>query len=297
VGLLTMNFGSYLEAVIPSTFQPNAYVVQNFPLLVSSGACPSLQTAVTPSVLNCPVDTTLALTGPYTCSLTTAQANNTCIIGLSVQGALSAQANTYVRVTMNKDCSTMTQTTFKAIISSVIGVSPAAILITYWQCSSIVAIFTVLGATEAQATAVLMMIYSSMQTGQLRILLAVTAVSLNPAPFPTAVTITSTYAKPYYPMIPYPILVSSSNPALFALLSLLLIPIAVAIALLVWWCYRNRVVPPPEPACIPQCCPMPMPMCCPPPAPMCCEAATLCEPLCTPSCTPFAAPAAYPPVC
>ena len=36
------------------TFAPNAYVVQNFPLLVSAGACPSL-TAVNPSVVTCPI--------------------------------------------------------------------------------------------------------------------------------------------------------------------------------------------------------------------------------------------------
>lgn len=88
----------------------------------------------------------------------------------------------------------------------------------------------------------------------------------------------------------------SSNPALFALLSLLVIQIAVAIALRVWWCYRNRVVPPPEPVCIPQCCPhpmpcpmpCPMPTCCPVPEPVCCTS-TLMDPLYTPFPTPFTA--------
>jgi hypothetical protein len=302
VGLLTMNPNSYLEVVIPTTLSPNAYAVQNFPLLVTQGVCPSL-VSVNPSIVNCPVDTTTALTGPYTCALTTTAANSMCILGLNIAGCLVAQATTNIQVVMNKDCSTMTQTTFKAIITSVIGVSPAAIMITYWQCSSIVVIFTVLGATSAQATSVLNLIYASMLGGPLRSLLAVTSVAFNPAPFPTAVTVTSTYARPYYPMIPYPIVVSSSNPALFALLSLLVIPVAVVIPLLVWWCYRNRVVPVPEPACIPQCCPQPMPCpmpcpmptCCPAPEPMC--GTTMMDPLYTPSSTPFVTPGSYGPVC
>ena len=83
-----------------------------------------------------------------------------------------------------------------------------ALLITYWQCSSIVAIFTVLGANSVQATAVLNLIFASMSAGQLRGLLAITAVLRNPAPFPLAITVTSTYARPYYHMNPHHILVS-----------------------------------------------------------------------------------------
>lgn len=87
-----------------------------------------------------------------------------------------------------------------------------AILITYWQCSSIVAIFTVLGATPAYASNALMLVYNAMLTGQLATLLGITAVSLTQLPFPTAFTVTSTYAASYYTAIPYPILVSYARP-------------------------------------------------------------------------------------
>jgi len=84
---------------------------------------------------------------------------------------------------------------------------PQAILITYWQCASIIVYFTVLGGSVSQATIALNTIYLSMLSGALQTSLGVVSVSLGVVTSPaanlsyTTVTVNYPYSYPY--VLPY----------------------------------------------------------------------------------------------
>ena len=89
--------------------------------------------------------------------------------------------------------------------------SSQAILITYWQCASLVVYFTVLGGSTAQASTALYAIYTSALSGSLRTILSIISVSMVPQSSPASnySYVTSTVAYPYrYPyrlpvLVPY----------------------------------------------------------------------------------------------
>jgi hypothetical protein len=295
VGSLTMDATSILEAVFPSGYVPSPYVTVTYNLLRSTSACPSF-TNVNFTVANCPFSSRFAPVGQYACFLTSTPGLPTCSISLAVTGALSFQANQVIAATLARDCSTMTQATMKSIIEAATGIPSEAILVTYWQCASIIVYLTVLGGSVGQASIALNTIYVSMVSGVLRSALGVVSVSIGIVTSPaanlsyTTVTVNYPYSYPY--VLPYLVPYSSSNPGLFALLTLLIIPVGVVLALLLWCACRpvKRAVLPPCPCPCPA--PyMPMPMCmpdpCPPPVvcdmqPMCTVAPMPCEPMYAP---------------
>eukprot|EP00906_Rhabdomonas_costata_P002181 RCo003455 len=155
-------------------------------------------------------------------------------------GTLGFAASYYLAITLNWDCTALSQATFLLRIQAATSIPVQAILLSYWGCGSLVVYLTVVASTPALAAAALSAIAQAAVTGALGPILSVQYTTLSsPAPTPT---------YPYYYTTTAPL--SSSNPALFALLTLLVIPVVLFLGLLMWWgCRREPCGAVPIPTC------------------------------------------------
>jgi hypothetical protein len=271
-GLLQMASGSILETGLAAGLASNPQSTLVYPLLLAKGPCPTFQGVTIASVTNCPSDPTLAKVGTYACAVSyatvTLSGSAYCALLLTVTGALS-QSSAPITMTFNKDCSTFTVAMFKAAITAATGIPAEAINVLVWQCGSITVTFTILGGNSALiAAAVASLLAASAPGGALYNSLGGITIGTN-----GGVTVSTTTAadnRGYYP-VPYcryypcpstiPFNPSSSNPGLFALLTLLVIPVFIFVGLLIYACLPRAPVCEPVPVC------PPAPVC-PPPAPV-----------------------------
>jgi hypothetical protein len=267
---LTMASGSTLETVLASGLPANPLTNLVYPLLLAAGACPSFIGVTIPATTNCPFDPTIT-TGVYGCAVSYASFVSSgvtyCALLLTVSGALT-QSSAPITFTFGKDCSTYTVANFKSAVQTATGVSAVAINVVAWQCGSITVTFTVLGSNPALiAAAVASILAASAPGGALYSLLGGITISGS-----VTVTITpgTVNGLGYYPVAycryyPCPSTQtfdpSSRNPGLFALLTLLVIPVAIFVGLLIYACLPRAPVCEPVPMCPPApVCPAPAPV-------------------------------------
>lgn len=263
-GPVTAEPGSNVEFYLSKSLvaDPKSRVI--YTVIKADGACPNLN-GVNANVYNCPVDATLSTVGSYACLATAVGVGSQCAVSVEVVGPLTSSAGQYIQMIMNKDCATFTQTQFAQTIQAATGVPAQAIWVVVWTCGSIATTFTVLG-NPALATAALNQIFTSASSGALSSALGVTSVSVSATPTPPTPPTPNPYNSSYpynynnsYPynytnrstttttttsttspkMLYFPT-ASSSNPALWALMTLLLIPIGIAIGLILWCCMKKK---------------------------------------------------------
>lgn len=296
-GLLAMASGSTLETIISATLVKNPRGTTSYNLLLAQGPCPTFSGVSFP-ISHCPSDTTYAVVGSYICAVSSSTLvlnGYYCNIVLNIAGPLSQQGTPQTFLLNSLDCATFSQADFKAAVYASTQIPPEAILILGWACGSITVIFAVLGNNPALIAAATSAILAAAAPGG-ALYNALGGIVINPGTnvvITTAVRSSSYYAVPYCAYYFCPTIhdfTSRSNPGLFALLTLLVIPVAIAVGLLIWCCL------PRAPVC------EPMPVC--PPAPMCPPAAPVvyyaepyavpcadpCATYSTPSTTPAAAP-------
>lgn len=244
---VTLMAGSNFIVNFPAALGATARQNLNYELLRTLSPCPSFS-GVNAVINNCPNVTEV---GACNCSFNSSAYNSGCLVSVTVAGPLQATSNSWAILVMNQDCATFNSLSFRQTIAQYTGIPALSLTNPLVVCSSVTASFQCMALTTALAQANCQTIVNSATSGPLKGALGVTQAYLSPTAFTGGynnTTTTTTRSTPTQAATSYTAPQSSGNPALWALMALLIIPIGIGIGLLVWCCMKKKdePMPPPE---------------------------------------------------